>query len=111
MGLMIEAKCPCGYSSGTLFVGSGFSDFFEMFFGRGSDERFSSYSDLFGGAGTRTGSRQRTKQERQGFWGNGSAAQKGQDYQYNLDITLREAYFGTERAMKLQKDGKAMFQI
>lgn len=26
MGLMIEAKCPCGYTTRTLFVGSGFSD-------------------------------------------------------------------------------------
>lgn len=26
MGQMIEAQCPCGYTSGTLFVGGGFFD-------------------------------------------------------------------------------------
>lgn len=26
MGLMVEAQCPCGYTSGTLFVGCGYFD-------------------------------------------------------------------------------------
>ncbi len=102
-----------GYSydfSGSDFgfqdLGSGFSDFFEMFFGRGSDER---YSTIFGGAGQRTaGGRQGaagSQQQRRNFWRN-SAPQKGQDYQYDLNITLREAYFGTQRAISLQKEGK-----
>lgn len=82
-------------------LGSGFSDFFEMFFGRGSDERFSSFS---GGSGRGSGSQ--TKQDRRSFWRNSGAAQKGQDYQYNLTITLREAYFGTQRIINLQKGGK-----
>ena len=82
-------------------LGSGFSDFFEMFFGRGSDERFSSF---FSGSGGGGGSQ--TKQERRSFWRNSGAAQKGQDYQYNLTITLREAYFGTQRVINLQKGGK-----
>jgi len=43
-----------------------------------------------------------SQQQRRNFWRN-SAPQKGQDYQYDLNITLREAYFGTERAISLQK--------
>ena len=82
-------------------LGSGFSDFFEMFFGRGSNERFSSFSSRSGRGG---GSQ--TKQDRRSFWRNSGAAQKGQDYQYNLTITLREAYFGTQRVINLQKGGK-----
>ena len=89
-------------------IGSGFSDFFEMFFGRGSNQR---QSDIFGNMGAgRTGtgagasSSSQQKQDRR-FWRN-STVQKGQDYQYNLEITLREAYFGTQRAISLQKDNK-----
>jgi curved DNA-binding protein len=82
-------------------LGSGFSDFFEMFFGRGSDERFSSFS-----SGSSRGSGSQTKQDRKSFWRNSAAAQKGQDYQYNLTITLREAYSGTQRVINLQKGGK-----
>jgi len=97
--------------SGTEFdfsdLGGGFSDFFEMFFGSGSDERFSSY---FGGSGSRTktgsrtGSKSNSRQDRKSFWRAG-AAQKGQDYQYDLEITLREAYFGTQRKISFKKDG------
>lgn len=89
-------------------LGSGFSDFFEMFFGRGSDDR---YSTIFGNMGGRQGSQgkassgKQTNQGRRGFWGAG-APQKGQDYQYQLEITLREAYFGTQRSISLKKDEK-----
>ena len=82
-------------------MGSGFSDFFETFFGRGSDG--------MGGAGTGSrGTGTQSKQDnRRSFWKTGGGAtQKGQDYQYNLTITLREAFFGTERAISLQKNGK-----
>jgi curved DNA-binding protein len=89
-------------------LGSGFSDFFEMFFGRGSNQR---QSDIFGnmgagatGTGTGASSGSQQKQDRR-FWKT-ATAQKGQDYQYNLEITLREAYFGTQRAISLQKDNK-----
>jgi curved DNA-binding protein len=93
-------------------LGSGFSDFFETFFGRGSDERFSTiFSNTGGMSGSGTGSRgtgtQNKQDNRRSFWKTGGeATQKGQDYQYNLTITLREAFFGTERAISLQKDGK-----
>lgn len=72
-------------------LGSGFSDFFEMFFGRGADDRFSSYSS---GAGSQFGRNTRT------------GMQKGQDIQSELEITLKEAYAGTQRSLKLQKEGK-----
>jgi curved DNA-binding protein len=96
--------------SGTGFdfsdIGGGFSDFFEMFFGSGADQRFSS---TFGGAagadsGTKSKTGSRSQQGGRTFWRTG-AAQKGQDYQYDLTITLREAYFGAQRRISFKKDG------
>jgi curved DNA-binding protein len=54
---------------------SGFSDFFEAFFGRGGDES---------GFGTRRG-----------------ASGKGQDYEAEMEISLEEAYAGTSRIIAL----------
>ena len=92
-------------------LGSGFSDFFETFFGRGGDERFSTIFGNMGGmgsSGTGRGTGTQGKQDgKRRFWKTaGGTAQKGQDYQYNLTITLREAFFGTQRAINLQKNGK-----
>src|SRR4030066_116611 len=73
-------------------LGSGFSDFFEMFFGRGADDRSSGFGSDYGsqfGRGTR-----------------GTIIQKGQDMQSSLSITLREAYSGTQRSLRLQRNGK-----
>jgi len=56
---------------------SGFSDFFDTFFGSG-----------FGGAGTGGGRR--------------SAAMKGQDLESSTDLTLEEAFHGTERQLNLR---------
>lgn len=92
-------------------AGGSFSDFFEMFFGRGSDERYSTIFDNAKGAGNqaRTGGAQNQagsqQQQKKNFWRSGAAA-KGQDFQYDLNVTLREAYMGTQREMSLQKDGK-----
>jgi curved DNA-binding protein len=89
-------------------LGSGFSDFFEMFFGRGSDDRYSTIFGNMGQAGSQgrsTSGAQGGDQGRRTFWRN-NAPQKGQDYQYQLEITLREAYFGTQRALSLKKDMK-----
>ncbi len=73
-------------------LGSGFSDFFEMFFGSGADEKFSGFNSGFSSQfGRRSGT---------------AASQKGQDMQSSLNITLREAYTGTQRTFKLQKEGK-----
>ena len=69
-------------------LGGGFSDFFEMFFGRGSGDKFSGPGSNFGsqfGRGTRTN------------------MQKGRDMHSEVSITLREAYSGTQRSLKLQK--------
>lgn len=76
-------------------LGSGFSDFFEMFFGKGSDERFSDFSSFFGGSTTK-------QQNQRTSWRTRKTATKGQDIESKIVITLREAYFGTERILKLQ---------
>ena len=70
-------------------MGGGFSDFFEMFFGSGADQRFSGFDfrQDFGGGGAR-------------------APQKGQDMQSSMKISLGEAYTGTQRSIRLQKEGK-----
>jgi len=75
--------------------GSGFSDFFEMFFGKGADQRFSGFST---GTSTQSGSRQNQRTS----WRNRRTASKGQDAESRITISLREAYFGTERVLKLQ---------
>ncbi|MDD3818568.1 MAG: DnaJ C-terminal domain-containing protein [Actinomycetota bacterium] len=78
-------------------IGSGFSDFFEMFFGKGAEERFSNLGFDFG------------SNFESGFGGRRSrtaTSQKGQDTQSSINITLREAYTGTQRVLKLQKEGK-----
>ncbi len=72
-------------------LGSGFSDFFEMFFGRGANERFSGFGT---GSNSQYGRDTRT------------SMRKGQDMESGLSITLREAYTGTQRSLRLQKEGK-----
>ncbi|MCJ7471355.1 MAG: DnaJ domain-containing protein [Actinobacteria bacterium] len=72
-------------------MGGGFSDFFEMFFGSSAKQQSSSGFDFgnnFGGGRARTSSR------------------KGQDLQSAIEITLREAYTGTQRSIRLQKENK-----
>jgi len=71
-------------------MGGGFSDFFEMFFGTSADQRFSrsDFGNNFGGGRS------------------GTFARKGQDLQSAIEISLREAYTGTRRSMRLQKEGK-----
>lgn len=77
-------------------IGSGFSDFFEMFFGKGAEERFSDLGFDFGSNfESGFGRRSRT-----------ATSQEGQDVQSSINITLREAYTGTQRVLKLQKEGK-----
>jgi curved DNA-binding protein len=71
-------------------LGSGFSDFFEMFFGRGANERSAGFGR---GADSQYGGNTRSNK------------QKGQDMQSEISITLREAYTGTQRLIRLQKGG------
>lgn len=75
-----------GFEGFQGFGGSGFSDFFDMFFGgQGSGFDFSN----IGGFG---GSRSRTR------------AMKGKDLSASIDMTLREAYFGSQRVFKVGGD-------
>ena len=72
-------------------MGGGFSDFFEMFFGSSANQQSSSGFDFgnnFRGGGAR------------------ASARKGQDLQSAIEITLREAYTGTQRSIRLQKGNK-----
>jgi curved DNA-binding protein len=88
-----------GFDFGDL--GGGFSDFFEMFFGKGSDSRFQDFSTEYGKPGSSGKQGQRTG------WRGRNTAEKGQDAESRLTITLREAYYGTERSLKVQgQDGK-----
>ncbi len=71
-------------------MGGGFSDFFEAFFGSSAKQGSSGFDfgNNFGGGGARASSR------------------KGQDLQSTIEITLREAYAGTQRSIRLQKENK-----
>lgn len=60
----------------------GFSDFFETLFGTMGGHRTSGYA--------------------QGNVGRSSRPQKGQDYEQAIDISLEEAYNGTQRQMRLE---------
>ena len=75
-----------GFNFENMGMGGGFSDFFEMFFGNSANQHFSR-SD-FGGARP------------------GASSRKGQDLRSAIEITLKEAYTGTRRSMRLQKEGK-----
>jgi DnaJ-class molecular chaperone len=66
-----------GFSGGAPGAESGFSDFFE---------------NMFGSMGGRHTS---------GFGGGGSRIQKGQNYEQAVDITLEEAYNGTQRQIRI----------
>jgi curved DNA-binding protein len=56
-------------------------------YGQGGGDPF---ADLFGGGGG----------------GHGQAPQKGQDYEYNLSITLEESVSGVEKKLSLQKEDR-----
>ena len=69
------------------FDGTGFSDFFEQFFGRGS--RFDGAND-FGSPGVGSA-------EEAGF------AHRGSDFESDILVTLEEALTGSERTISLQR--------
>ena len=71
------------------FGSSGFSDFFDMFFGGQGGGGFDFENISFGGGG-----RGRTR----------TRAMKGQDLTASIDMTLREAYFGSQRMFKIGND-------
>ena len=74
-----------GFEGFQGFGGSGFSDFFDAFFG-GNGGGFDFENISFGGAG---GRRSRTR------------AMKGQDLTASIDLTLREAYAGSQRIINV----------
>jgi curved DNA-binding protein len=69
------------------FDGTGFSDFFEQFFGRGS--RFDGAND-FAGPGV-------------GSTGEVGFARRGSDFESDILVTLEEALTGSERSISLQR--------
>lgn len=73
---------------GQGFGASGFSDFFDMFFGGQGGRGGFDFGDLgsFGNFGGRRGR---------------SRAMKGQDMSASLNLTLREAYFGSQRLINI----------
>jgi curved DNA-binding protein len=86
-----------GQSSGRRGNGQGgpFSyegDFSDMF-GQGGPSGFSDFFEQFFGGGTRAGGRQ-----------GGRADFKGQDYESEMEITLEEAYHGTNRLIQLENE-------
>lgn len=81
---------------GDLFGGGGFSSFFETLFGQPG----MGGAGRGGTAGAGQGSR-----SRMGTGGAGRA-RRGQDYEHPLEVTLQEAFTGTERL--LNKDGERL---
>jgi len=67
-----------------IFGSSGFSDFFENFFGRGQGG-FNQFSNNFRSGGGRQGFRQ----------------EKGQDYETQVNLTLSDAYRGTSTVLNV----------
>ena len=67
-------------------------DFSDMF-GQGGPSGFSDFFEQFFGGGTRAGGRQ-----------GGRADFKGQDYESEMEITLEEAYHGTNRLIQLENE-------
>lgn len=72
---------------------SGFSDFFEALFGGMGGAQ----ADPFGRAGAA---------QTDPFGRVSSRPRRGQDYEQPIEITLEEAYNGTQRQLRLQQDGQ-----
>ncbi|MDO5341263.1 MAG: J domain-containing protein [Bacteroidia bacterium] len=73
---------------GQGFGASGFSDFFDMFFGGQGGRGGFNFGNI-GGFGNFGGRRGRSR------------AMKGQDMSASLNLTLREAYFGSQRLINI----------
>ena len=78
--------------SGGNFGGSGFSDFFETLFGRGSGGFGGGSGSPFGGANFGGGG---------GFGGFTQQSRKGRDVEAKLALTLEEAFHGGKKAITL----------
>src|SRR5438067_12848670 len=67
---------------------SGFSDFFRTLFGQAANGGFGDADDVFGRARTRTRSR----------------ARQGEDVEGEVEVTLPEAYKGTEHVIQISRE-------
>src|SRR5256886_6081146 len=67
---------------------SGFSDFFRTLFGQAANGGFADADDVFGRTRTRTRSR----------------ARHGEDVEGEVEVTLPEAYRGTEQVIQISRD-------
>src|SRR5207253_7791445 len=67
---------------------SGFSDFFRTLFGQAANGGFADADDVFGRTRTRTRSR----------------ARQGEDVEGEVEVTLPEAYKGTEQVIQISRD-------
>src|SRR2546429_4560087 len=67
---------------------SGFSDFFRTLFGQAANGGFADADDVFGRTRTRTRSR----------------ARPGEDVEGEVEVTLPEAYKGTEQVIQISRD-------
>lgn len=76
------------------FGGTGFSDFFEQFFGRGGLDDLLRQARAGRGAGVSS---------REDFAETAAAGRRGQDIEGDLLVTLEEAFHGAVRSLSLQK--------
>lgn len=74
------------------FGGTGFSDFFEQFFGGAGANRYRSFEDLFGESGTTTGRFRRD-----------GVPERGADVAGDILVTLDEVRRGATRTVTLQR--------
>ncbi len=82
------------------FEGSGFSDFFDMLFGEGSQlDRNSGFDGIFGGFGRNSTARQSRSG---GTRTHRSGSPRGQDQEVEVTIPLEDAYHGAKREIELQ---------
>ncbi|MEX0681157.1 MAG: J domain-containing protein [Balneolales bacterium] len=80
-----------------FFSSNDFSDFFDQFFSGSVNRGFHRRQYEPGGADT--GFRERSYQS-----GANSISRRGNDFNAELDITLEEAYHGTEKSIRVNKD-------
>src|SRR5437879_10935601 len=86
---------PCGgvrFTTGDFsdLGDTGFSDFFEMLFGRSGAGMGGNARAGAGNSPYYSGGRGRT------------APRQGEDYQHDIDVTLEEAFSGTQRVLQME---------
>jgi curved DNA-binding protein len=92
-GRGFSSKGPRGEDYEFHFGGTGFSDFFEQFFGGGRGARGFEFDEMLGRQGGRA-------QRGPGF---GNQPVRGNDIEGDVLVTLQEAFAGSIRTISLQK--------